>query len=47
MVYLSKDTSESVSYIGHCVVLSGVRVNGELHGHVAPGDVAVLLERYR
>ncbi|MEC4890200.1 MAG: NAD(P)H-dependent oxidoreductase subunit E [Nitrospira sp.] len=40
-------TLEPISCVGNCAVPPSVRIDGELHGRVAPEDVANLLERYR
>jgi len=40
-------TLEPVSCVGNCAVSPSIRVDGELCGRVAPGDVAGILDRYR
>ena len=40
-------TLEPVSCVGNCAVSPSVRLDGELHGRVAPSDIAGLLDRCR
>lgn len=40
-------TLEPVSCVGNCAVSPSVRIDGELHGHIRPSDIAGFLDRYR